>query len=153
MKPTETNRCLPLKNEGFANLVEALEYAADGETGYNFYNGRGELYAVLSYRELRDDAQVLARGLLGLGCERGARVGIIAETHPMFHRFFYACQYAGFIPVALPSSVQIGAHKALLSQPFERKGFASVRLASLDRIPENRQRALMVPLRRKLEAG
>ncbi len=116
MKPTETNRCLPLKNQGFDNLVEALEYAAEGETGYNFYNGRGELYAVLSYRELRDEAQVLARRLLGLGCERGARVGIVAETHPMFHRFFYACQYAGFIPVSLPSSVQIGAHKAYVEQ-------------------------------------
>ena len=45
-----------------------------------------------------------------------ARVGIIAETEPMFHRFFFACQYAGLIPVALPAGIQLGAHGAYVSQ-------------------------------------
>lgn len=116
MTPTQTNSALPLRSEGFGNLVEALEYAAQGVSGYNFYDGRGDLYAALSYRELRDDAQRLARRLLGLGCPRGARVAIVAETDPLFHRFFFACQYAGLIPVALPSSVQIGAHQAYVQQ-------------------------------------
>src|SRR3546814_8626844 len=107
MKPTGTNTSLPIRFEGFGNLVEALEYAAQGESGYNFYNGRGELHAVLSYADLRDEAKVLARRLLGLGCPRGSRVAIIGETDPLFHRFFFACQYAGYVPVALPSSVQI----------------------------------------------
>lgn len=116
MKPTETSGSLPMRNKGFANLVEALEYAALGEAGYNFYNGRGELEQVLSYRDLRDQARVLARRLLALGCPRGSRVAIMGETDPLFHRFFFACQYAGYVPVALPSSVQIGARHAFVQQ-------------------------------------
>jgi fatty-acyl-CoA synthase len=116
MKPTHTNKSLTVKISGYLNLVDALEYAAQGDTGFNFYDGRGRLSSVLPYAELRDEAKVLARRLLGLGCERGARVGIIAETEPMFHRFFFACQYAGLIPVALPSGIQLGAHGAYVSQ-------------------------------------
>jgi len=116
MNPTYANKSLPVKISGYANLVEALEYAAQGETGFNFYDGRGHLSAVLPYSELRDEARVLARRLLGLGCERGSRVGIVAETEPMFHRFFFACQYAGLIPVALPAGIQLGAHGAYVSQ-------------------------------------
>jgi fatty-acyl-CoA synthase len=116
MIPTKINQSLAIKATGYSNLVEALEYAAQGNTGFNFYDGRGHLFAVLPYSELRDEAMVLARRLLGLGCERGARVGIIAETEPMFHRFFFACQYAGLIPVALPAGIQLGAHGAYVSQ-------------------------------------
>lgn len=116
IKPTKINDLLPLRNADFATLVEALDYAAEGETGYNFYDGRGELFAVISYRDLRDDARSLARKLRGLGCRRGARVAIIAETEPMFHRFFFACQFAGYIPVALPAGFQIGARKAYVEQ-------------------------------------
>jgi fatty-acyl-CoA synthase len=116
MKPTLKNQSLPIKITGYSNLVDVLEYAAQGETGYNFYDGRGHLSSVLPYSELRDDAELLARRLVGLGCERGARVGIIAETEPMFHRFFFACQYAGLIPVALPAGIQMGAHGAYVSQ-------------------------------------
>lgn len=114
MKPTGTNGSLPMKRDGFANLVEALEYAAQGETGYNFYDGRGELATVLSYRDLREQARALAQRLLGLGCQRGTRVAIVAETDPLFHRFFFACQYAGLVPVAVHSSVQIGARHAYI---------------------------------------
>lgn len=116
MKPTPANNVLPVKIAPYTNLVDALEYAAQGDTGFNFYDGRGHLSAVLSYAELRDEAKVIARRMLSLGCERGARVGIIAETEPMFHRFFFACQYAGLIPVALPAGIQLGAHGAYVSQ-------------------------------------
>mgnify|MGYP001821671981 FL=1 len=116
MIPTRTNRGLAVRISGYTNLVEALEYAAGGDSGFNFYDGRGRLNAVLPYSALRDEARVLARRLLGLGCQRGDRVGIIAETEPVFHRFFFACQYAGLIPVALPAGVQLGAHGAYVSQ-------------------------------------
>jgi len=76
MTPTPANTRLPVKIAPYTNLVDALEYAAQGESGFNFYDGRGQLSAVLSYAELRDEAQVIARRLLSLGCERGARVGI-----------------------------------------------------------------------------
>ena len=116
MNATQTNQTLDLKNTGFSNLTEALEYAAQGDTGYNFYDGRGSLSTVMTYAQLRDQAKTLARKLLGLGCVRGTRVGIIAETDPLFHRFFFACQYAGFIPVAVPAGVQLGAHSAYVEQ-------------------------------------
>jgi fatty-acyl-CoA synthase len=116
MKATQINKLLPLRNASFDTLTEALEYAAEGETGYNFYDGRGELFSVVSYAELRDQAKALARRLLSLGCRRGARVAIVAETEPMFHRYFFACQYAGLIPVALPAGFQLGARKAYVEQ-------------------------------------
>ena len=116
MQATPINESLLFKTDGFNNLLDALEYAARGDSGFNFYNQRGELATVLTYRDLRDQARVLARRLLSLGCERGDRVGIIAETDPMFHRFFFACQYAGLIPVALPASLQLGARKTYVGQ-------------------------------------
>ena len=116
MQVTPVNKALKLKIDGFDTLVDALEYAAGGESGFNFFNQRGELASVLSYRDLRDQAKVLASQLLGTGCQRGDRVGIVAETDPMFHRFFFACQYAGLIPVALPASLQLGAREAYVGQ-------------------------------------
>ncbi len=116
MQPTPVNKKLPLKSNGFATLADALDYAAQGDTGFNFYDHRGELESVLSYSELREEAQILARRLLGLGLKRGDRVGIVAETDPMFHRFFFACQYAGLSPFALPAGIQLGAHSAYVGQ-------------------------------------
>ena len=116
MQPTPVNTKLPIKSDGFANLADALDYAANGDSGFNFYDHRGQLDSVLSYRELREEAIALARRLLGLGLKHGDRVGIIAETDPMFHRFFFACQYAGLIPFALPAGIQMGAHTAYVGQ-------------------------------------
>ena len=116
MKPTSVNKSLAVKIDGYTNLVDVLEYAAQGNTGFNFYDSRGHLADVLPYADLRDQAKTLASKLLSLGCERGSRVGIIAETEPLFHRFFFACQYAGLIPVALPAGIQLGAHGAYVSQ-------------------------------------
>lgn len=115
-RPTPVNTALALKTDGFTSLVDALEYASGGDSGFNFYDHRGELTAVLSYADLRRQARNLAGRLTGLGARRGDRVAIIAETSPMFHRFFFACLYAGLIPVALPAGVQMGAHKAYVSQ-------------------------------------
>jgi fatty-acyl-CoA synthase len=47
-----------------------------------------------------------------LGLQRGTRLAIVAETTPDFLRFFFACQYAGLVPVALPSAVNLGGHDA-----------------------------------------
>lgn len=132
MNPTPVNTSLAMKTVGFTTLVDALDYAASGDSGFNFYNHRGELEQVLTYRELRDQASVLAASLLQLGSKRGDRVGIVAETRPMFHRFFFASLMAGLIPVALPASVQLGARKAYVSQirrMLESSG-ASIAVAS-----------------------
>lgn len=116
LSATPTRHALPFVPAAFSTLTQALDYAARGETGANFYTGRGAIYASLSYTELRGQARVLARQLLGLGLQKGDRVALVAETDPHFLRFFYACQYAGLIPVTLPASVKIGAHNAYVAQ-------------------------------------
>ena len=113
---TPTVHNLPFRAADFATLPEALDYSAQGETGANFYTGRGELYATLPYEELRKESRVLARKLLGAGLEKGDRVALVAETNPDFLRFFFACQYAGLIPVSLPASVNLGGHTVYVTQ-------------------------------------
>ncbi|MGP0594922.1 fatty acyl-AMP ligase [Nitrospira sp. T9] len=116
MNATPTHHQLRLKHGNFSTLSEALDYAAAGETGCNFYSGRGKLTHVLTYADLKQQAQNLARRLNGLELTRGARVALIADTTPDFIRFFFACQYAGLIPVPLPISLHLGGHQAYVTQ-------------------------------------
>jgi len=116
LEATNTENNLPLRAADFPNLAAALDYAALGRTGSNFYTSRGELYSVLTYAELRNQAQTLARRLLGLCPARGARVAIVADTHPDFLRFFFACQYTGLVPVPLPVPHNPGIHKSYVVQ-------------------------------------
>lgn len=116
MDATPTVNNLPFRAADFSTLAEALDYAAQGETGYNFYAGGGKLYASLPYAELRGQAQALALSLMSLGLSRGSRVALVADTHPDFLRFFFACQYAGLISVPLPASIHLGGHKAYVAQ-------------------------------------
>ena len=95
MDATPAASGLPLRIADFSTLAEALDYAAQGKTGYNYYSSAVKLYAKVPYAELKSDAQALARRLIDLGTSRGSRVAIVADTHPDFMRFFYACQYAG----------------------------------------------------------
>jgi fatty-acyl-CoA synthase len=116
MDATPAANNLPLRIADFSTLAEALDYAAQGKTGYNFYTGGVKLYARLPYAELREDALALARRLMDLGINRGSRVALVADTHPDFMRFFFACQYAGLIPVPLPASIHLGGRKAYVTQ-------------------------------------
>jgi len=116
MDATPAAHNLPLRIADFSTLAEALDYAARGKTGYNFYTGGVKLYAKLPYAELQRDAQALARRFIDLGVSRGSRVALVAETHPDFMRFFFACQYAGLVPVPLPASVHLGGRQAYVSQ-------------------------------------
>ena len=50
---TPTVNSLPLRRADFASLADALDYAAQGDTGANFYAGSGKLATVLPYRMLR----------------------------------------------------------------------------------------------------
>ncbi|MCY4426094.1 MAG: fatty acyl-AMP ligase [Halieaceae bacterium] len=109
VEPTPTNHRLAPRAADFSTLAEALDYAALGDTGTNFFSGRGELHTRLTYAELRESALTLARKLLGLNLEKGARIGLVAETTPDFVKLFFACQYAGLIPVPLPATINMGA--------------------------------------------
>ncbi|MDX2479017.1 MAG: fatty acyl-AMP ligase [Desulfuromusa sp.] len=137
LTPTPTESNVPLRTANFPNLAEALDYAARGASGFNFYDGRGKLRTTLTYAELQKQAQTLAKRLLGLQLERGARVAIIAETHPDFPRFFFACQYAGYTPVPLPASIHLGGHKAYVEQlrGLLEKSHTSLAVAPADFLP------------------
>jgi len=113
---TPTRHSLPFRAADFATLTEALDYAAGGATGANFYSGRGEFYASLPYPDLRREALALARKFTGLGLAKGDRVAMVAETHPDFLRVFFACQYAGLVPVALPATINLGGHQSFVAQ-------------------------------------
>lgn len=112
VEQTPTLNDIPLRLADFETLTEALDYAAHGLTGFNYYDGRLNRYAVRPYVELRLHARSLARRLTRLGLERGARVALIAETGPDFAEFFFACQYAGLVPVPMPVPTQLGAHRS-----------------------------------------
>jgi fatty-acyl-CoA synthase len=108
MHPTPSiSRDLPFHPGPFGTFTEGLDYAARGDTGFNFYSARGDLTAVLPYRELRERAIAAARGLIRSGLARGARMVLIADTVPDFMVLFAACQYAGLlpVPVALPTGL------------------------------------------------
>lgn len=92
----------------FATLTEALDYAAQGRQGFNFYSGRGDLQEALTYHDLRQAALSLARRMRKAGLDSGERVALIAETDGDFVRAFFACQYAGLVPVPMPLPVAFG---------------------------------------------
>ncbi|MEE8617869.1 MAG: AMP-binding protein, partial [Nitrosomonadaceae bacterium] len=96
--PTPTYNSQAQRLADFDTLTAALEYAASGTTGYNFYDAKGNLRSVLPYRVLRQNARASARRLLGLGLASGDRIAIVADTTPEFAELFFACRYAGLIP-------------------------------------------------------
>jgi fatty-acyl-CoA synthase len=109
---TPTASGIALRRASFRTLTEALDYAAQGRTGFNFYSGRGELVTPLPYSELREKAIRLARRLQGLG--RGSRVALVAHTHPDFAVMFFACQYAALVPVPLAAAIHLGGRSAYI---------------------------------------
>ena len=111
---TPTSSGKPPRRGDFATMLHALDYAAQGQTGLNFYSAKGELTRALPYRELRQAARRLASRLLGSGLRAGERVGIVAETQPDFVITFFACQYAGLIPAPLPLPAAFGGRSAYL---------------------------------------
>ncbi|ABL00370.1 fatty acyl-AMP ligase [Pelobacter propionicus] len=114
LKKTPTNNSIALRRGDFNSLPEALDYAAEGRTGFNFYSGKGSLAVTLPYSQMRDSARSLARKLVGLGLSRGDRMALVAETDADFVRFFFACQYAGLVPVPLPAAVHLGGRQAII---------------------------------------
>ncbi len=131
---TSTLNTLTQRLADFDTLTSALEYAAKGITGYNFYDAKGSLRSVLPYSLLRENARVLAKRLFGLNLLRGERVAIIADTSPEFIELFFACRYAGLIPFAMPVPVNLGSHAIYVQQlrGMLESGQASIALANID---------------------
>ena len=109
---TPTQNTIPQRLADFNNLAEALDYAAQGVTGANFYGSRAQLTDSITYSQLAADAKELARKLIAMDFKYGERVVIVAETHPNFLRSFFACQYAGLIPAPVPVPIQLGSRSS-----------------------------------------
>ncbi len=100
----------------FDTLIEAIEYAAKGARGVNFFNARGDVTESISWKQIRDRAEVIGRKLVGMGFQKGDRVALIAETSANFVCFFVGCQYASVLPVPLPLPTSFGGKEGYVSQ-------------------------------------
>jgi len=134
---TTSNDNLPLRVAAFDTLAEGLDYAARGATGCNFFSERGRPTHSLTYREVREQALDLALRLSASGIARGSHVALIAETRPEFLVTFYACQYAGLIPVPLPLSVNLGGREAYVARlaAMMRRAQVAVAITSDELLP------------------
>lgn len=105
--PTPTASGIAYRAGDFSTIIEALEYAARGDGGLNFFTGKGEIKDCLPYSEMCKRAKASAYHLAGLA-EPGDRIGICAVTSAQFAVLFFACQYAGLVPAPLPLPVTLG---------------------------------------------
>lgn len=107
---------LPRRFADFDTLVEAVEYAAKGLRGANFYNAKGDLISTLTWTEAQKRAQKIGRILAGIGFQPGERIALIAETSADFVCFFLGCQYASVLPVPLPLPTSFGGKNGYVGQ-------------------------------------
>ena len=70
---------------GFTTLCEGLDYAAQGQTGMNFYGPRGQLEVSLPYRTLRKRAIEVAHRLVNAGVN-----GIITDFPQVLNQLLAA---------------------------------------------------------------
>lgn len=93
-------------------IAEGLDDAAGSDSGLSFFSGRRQHICSLSYRDIREQAIDLAHRFASLKIKRLSRIAVIGETSPDFLRLFFACQYAGLVPVPLPLNINLGAREA-----------------------------------------
>jgi len=82
-------------------LPEALELAADKNTGGFSFLGKGGQSHHQPFRDLLNDAQQVAGSLRQLGLRSGDVVGISVPAPGSFLTAFLGASYAGFIPTPL----------------------------------------------------
>ncbi|MBB4860213.1 fatty-acyl-CoA synthase [Novosphingobium chloroacetimidivorans] len=123
--PTPNADSLPRRMADFATFGDALDYAAQGERGFNFHDPRGTLTRAYPYSDLRQDSLRVAHALIARGMVPGDRLALIAETGPDFAALFCGAVYAGVWPVPLPLPTSFGGKENYIEQ-------LSVQLASSD---------------------
>ncbi|MDE2413037.1 MAG: AMP-binding protein, partial [Sphingomonadales bacterium] len=116
LAPTPNEDVLPRRFSNFGTFGEALDYAASGNRGMNFHDPRGNLTRAYPYRELREDALVMARRLIAHGIAKGDRIALVAETGPEFAALFCGAIYAGAWPVPLPLPTSFGGKESYIDQ-------------------------------------
>lgn len=138
LEPTPTlDPDLPRRYADFKTLPEALDYAAQGVRGLNFYSPRGELETSITYQQVRERAHEIGRRLVYFGIKRHSRVALIAETNEDFVCYFLGCQYAGLLPVPLPLPTSFGGRDGYTEQLHEQMKScgASVALSAAYMLP------------------
>ena len=112
LSPTPTDNAIEKRFGDFATLTDALDYAAGGVGGMNFYTARGELADLITWRQMREDAVAVAGRLLARGLQPGDRVAIVAETEADFSRALMGCLYGGLVPCPVPLPSAFGSRVA-----------------------------------------
>ncbi|MGQ5701521.1 fatty acyl-AMP ligase [Sandaracinobacteroides sp. A072] len=107
---------IPFSTGQHLTLTDALDYAATGATGYNFFDARARLLRSYPYAEVARDARQGALRLIAHGVKPGERLALIAETGPDFAAAFFAALYAGVLPVPLPLPTSFGGRQAYVEQ-------------------------------------
>jgi fatty-acyl-CoA synthase len=115
LKPTPTDSGLVRRMADFELMGDALDYAAQGKSGLNFYSARNGLEEVMPYAQLRERALNAAQRMLAAGLVSGDRVAVIAETDAEFVVTFFGCAYAGLIPAPLPLPVAFGGKEGYIA--------------------------------------
>ena len=116
LTPTPTADELPRRFADFETVGEALDYAAQGQRGFNFHDARASLVRVYPFKELQTDAMAAARRLIGFGVKPGDRIALIADTEPQFCALFFGAIYAGAWPVPLPLPTSFGGKDSYIDQ-------------------------------------
>ncbi len=112
LTPTPTDNAIEQRRGDFATLTDALDYAAAGVGGMNFYTAGGELADVITWAGMCEDARAVAGRLLARGLQPGDRVAIVAETDADFSRSLMGCLYARLIPCPVPLPSAFGSRVA-----------------------------------------
>ena len=115
-KPTATSDALPQRRSNFATLGDALDYAAQGQKGFNFHDARADLVRAYPFSELAADARRHAAHFIAEGVQPGDRIALIAETGAGFAAAFFGAIYAGALPVPLPLPTSFGGREAYVDQ-------------------------------------
>lgn len=116
LTPTPLLSGIPFVSGRFETLTEALDYAATGATGFNFYDARANLVRSYPFADLAADSRRDALRLIAHGVRPGDRVALIAETGADFAAAFFAALYAGVLPVPLPLPTSFGGRQAYVEQ-------------------------------------
>ena len=116
LKPTATSDALPQRRSNFATLGDALDYAAQGQKGFNFHDARADLVRAYPFSELAADARRHAAHFIAEGVQPGDRIALIAETGAGFAAAFFGAIYAGALPVPLPLPTSFGGREAYVDQ-------------------------------------
>ena len=117
LEPTPTlDPSLPRRYADFDTLLDALDYAAQGKRGFNFYSPRGELETSLTFGQVRERAYEIGKRLVHFGIPKSSTVALIAETNEDFVCYFLGCQYAGLLPVPLPLPTSFGGRDGYTQQ-------------------------------------